>query len=240
MIDSKTKHITLDQVKCTAAELERKGCKVTARSVREHLGAGSSATISKFLNQLPSYKDSNLSPSDYLAKFPDRFKAIIMGIYTELIDAAEAEKRKKIMEIQELEKNLRVRWSVHIREKLRAIRNLEAEIQRSANMRIELNNVTARTWKDQEKITDLTARLVKAESENEYLLETIENLKKRCANLQKNIEHFDAQALLQRDSDSQMYSQRISKLEQDLMNSQSQVLELSKELVNSGRHEGSA
>lgn len=52
--------------------------------------------------------------------------------------------------------------------------------------------------------------------------------------------NYDAQALLQRDSDSQMYSQRISKLEQDLMNSQSQVLELSKELVNSGRHEGSA
>lgn len=182
---------------------------------------------------------ADLDRSDCFAKFPDRFKAIVMATYTELIDEVETEKRKKIAEVQELEKSLRTRWSVHVREKIRAVRSLEAEIQHSANMRIELKDVTVKAWKDQEKITDLIARLVKAESENKYFLETIENLKKRCENLKKNIEHFDVQALQQRDSDSQMYSQRISKLEQDLMSSQAQVLELSKELLNSGRHERS-
>lgn len=181
------------------------------------------------------YAVAELDRSDSFAKFPDRFKAIIMATYTELIDEVEAEKRKRIVEIQEFEKGLRARWAVHVREKIRAVRSLEAEVQHSANMRMELKDVTAKAWKDQEKITDLIARLVKAESENKYFLETIENLKKRCENLKKNIEHFDAQALQQRDSDSQMYSQRISKLEQDLMSSQAQVLELSKELL-SGRH----
>jgi predicted nuclease with TOPRIM domain len=184
------------------------------------------------------YAVAELDRSDCFAKFPDRFKAIIMATYTELINEVEAENRKKIVKIQELEKSLRARWAVHVKERIRAVRSLEAEVQHSANMRMELKNVTAKAWKDQEKITDLIARLVKAESENKYLLETIENLKKRCENLKKNIEHFDAQALQQRDSDTQMYSQKISKLEQDLRSSQAQVLELSKELL-SGRHERS-
>jgi predicted nuclease with TOPRIM domain len=185
------------------------------------------------------YAVAELERSDCFAKFPSRFKAIIMGTYAELIDAVEAEKRKKISEIQELEKDLRVRWSVHVREKIRVVRNLEAEIEHSANMRMELKDVTAKIWKDQEKITNLTALLVKAESKNECLLQTIEDLEKRFANLQKNVEHFDARALQQREVDCQMYSQRISKLENQLMRSQSQVLELSKELMNSGRHDSS-
>ncbi|AJZ97408.1 hypothetical protein PFLUOLIPICF7_22915 [Pseudomonas simiae] len=49
--------------------------------------------------------------------------------------------------------------------------------------------------------------------------------------LQMQIEHFERQALQQRHADNQMHLLKIAKLEQHLLNSQSQVLELSMALA---------
>ncbi|MNN41562.1 hypothetical protein D3C81_1556860 [compost metagenome] len=71
-------------------------------------------------------------------------------------------------ELQDLEDRLRSRWAANVKEKIRALRRLEVECKHSAEVRAELRRANEEIWNDQELINKLTARVAKAESENEH------------------------------------------------------------------------
>ncbi|AZC51668.1 diguanylate cyclase/phosphodiesterase [Pseudomonas chlororaphis subsp. piscium] len=231
MINTKTNSLTLEEVMRAVADLKKQGLKVTLTAVRNQTGRGSYTTISKFLKDASSVEEENLSPSERLAQFPDQIRAALLSIYKELIEAAKAETTKKRDEIQEFEGRLRARWAANVKEKIRALRSLEIETNVCAELRVELRQATQKIWKDQEIINNLTARLVKTESANEQLLELTEKLKSDIKKLQRNIEHFEQQTLQQRHAENQMHLLKVAKLEQNLMNSQARVLELSMALA---------
>lgn len=231
MVNTRVESLTLEKVMCAVDELKKQGLKVTVKSVRDRTGCGSYTTISKFLKDASLAEEKNLSPEARLAQFPQQIEAAFLSAYKELVKAAKGEAANKYEEIQRLEGRLRSRWTANTKEKIRALRSLEIEINACAELRADLRQVTQKSEKNQETINDLATRLVKSESENEQLLELTKRLKADIETLQRQIEHFERQALQQRHADNQMHLLKIAKLEQHLMNSQSQVLDLSMALA---------
>ncbi|WP_434707093.1 DNA-binding protein [Pseudomonas sp. R1-1] len=231
MINPKSNVLTLEKVMCAVADLKKQGLKITIKAVRNQTGYGSYTTISKFLREASLVEKENVSPSERLAQFPDQIRTAFLSVYKELIKAANAEANKKLNEIQEIEKRLRSRWAANIKEKIRALRSLEIETNACAELRAELTRATQKNLQSQEVITNLTARLVKAECENVQLLELTEKMKNDIKERERHIEYFEKQVLQQRHADNQMHLLKVAKLEQNLMSSQARVLELSVALV---------
>ncbi|WP_330509370.1 DNA-binding protein [Pseudomonas putida] len=230
-MNTRAESLTLEKVMCAVDELKKQGLKVTVKSVRDRTGCGSYTTISKLLKDVSLAEEKNLSPEARLAQFPQQIEAAFLSVYKELVKAAKGEAAKKYDEIQRLEERLRARWTANTKEKIRALRSLEIEINACAELRADLRQSTQKSEKNQEAINDLATRLVKSEAENERLLELTKKLKGDIETLQMQIEHFERQALQQRHADNQMHLLKIAKLEQHLLNSQSQVLELSMALA---------
>lgn len=227
MENTRTESLTLEKVMCAAAELKKKSLKVTLTAVRNQIGYGSYTTISKFLKEATLVEEENLSPEARLAQFPEKIQAAALALYKALIKTADGEINKKRGEVQELESRLRARWAANTKEKIRVLRSLEIETNACSELRAELKQATQKLESNQETINHLATRLAKSESENEHLLRSTERLKSEIDRLQRHIEHFERKTLQQRHADNQMHLLKVAKLEQNLMNSQSQVLELS-------------
>lgn len=231
MTDPKTKNVTPDRVLQAVTELKKQGLEVTVRAVRAQIGSGSLSTISRFLKDISLIQKSNVSPEEYLSQFPDRLRALVQSTCAEIAEAAwsaQAEQRRKI---QELEDRLRSRWAANVKDKIRVSRRLEVEIKQGVEERGELKRAIQKIWNDQELINNLTARIARAESENEHLRGLTAKQEKISDNLKRQIENFEQHTLQQRRAENQMHLLKVTKLEQDLANSQAQVVDLSMELA---------
>ncbi|POA35827.1 MULTISPECIES: DNA-binding protein [unclassified Pseudomonas] len=237
MADPKIKNVTADRVLHAVTELKKQGLKVTVGAVRAQIGSGSLSTISRFLKDIPLTQKSNVSPEEYLSQFPERLRALIRSMYAEMAEAASSVTAEERRKIQELEDRLRSRWAANVKDKIRVSRRLEVEIKHGVEVRTELKQATQKIWNDQELINNLTARIAKAESENKQLRELTVKLEKISDNLKRQIEHFEQHTLQQRRADNQMHLLKVTKLEQDLANSQARVMDLSMELAKTSKRD---
>ncbi|EJZ58206.1 Plasmid replication [Pseudomonas fluorescens R124] len=237
MADPKINYVTYDRVLEAVTELKKQGLRVSCATVRTQIGSGSLSTISRFLKDISFTQKSNISPEDYLHQFPDRLKELMRSMYAEIAEAASSATAEERRKIQELEDRLRARWAANVKDKLRVSRRLEVEIKHGVEVRSELKQATQKIWNDQELINDLTARTARAESENSHLRELTVKLEKINDNLKMQIEHFEQHTLQQRRADNQMHLLKITKLEQDLANSQARVMDLSMELAKASKRE---
>ena len=237
MADAKIKKVNSDQVLHAVSELKKQGLAVSVRAVRAQIGSGSLTTVSRLLKDISSAQKPDTSPEERLSQFPDRVRDLCQSTVVAMAEAARALTAQERRKLQVLEDRLQSRWAANVKDKIRALRRLEVESKSNEELRAELKRANEKIWSDQELINKLTARVAKAESENEQLRELKMKLEERRDNLERQFEHFEQHALQQRRAESQMHLLKVTKLEQDLAYSQARVMDLSLQIVEASKRD---